>query len=165
MFLTNASLNSLNSFFLIVFLLYLLELSLSPFKSVYSMEAIMKQQKVPRIPKEKVIGKKSMKMSFNLSERVYRLFVAHLCQMKCREKGFNEGDLYFNGLIRGYFDWFDALSISRDVIDSVMLKIDRKQALKEAGEIVDAMIKKVTPLVIMPSEKDVLKFSKGEFHV
>jgi len=46
-----------------------------------------------------------------------------------------------------------------------MLKIDRKQALKEAGEIVDAMIKKVTPLVIMPSEKDVLKFSKGEFHV
>ena len=76
------------------------------------------------------------------------------------QKNLKDEAAYMEGVIRGYTDWFEALGISQEVVETISLKLNRVEAMKRAGEIVTKTLEKKHPLIIVPDSPEANEVGK-----
>lgn len=119
----------------------------------------------PSVPPTKV-EKKSDSLKFNLSMMVSSYYIAKVVNaMFAQTEGkYRDSESWFQGLLKGYDDWFSALGIDQDLFTSVLEKIDRVPLDTKAKSIFQNIVDVYNPIILIPGQKqDVTKFLKQQF--
>jgi hypothetical protein len=108
---------------------------------------ISKQYQVPPVVPEKM---------FNAGRLIFNFLVMTRLQHEFGKKN-HPLELYFDGIMRGYEDWFEALAITQDDFDRVQTKMDKREIMNEVERLYpiflkqwEDRLKQNEPLVVLP---------------
>lgn len=93
---------------------------------------------------------------FNAGKLIFNFLVLTRLQHDFAKEE-HQMELYFDGIMRGYEDWFEMLSITQDDFDRVQSKMDKKEIFDEVTRIKpkfkeqwEKRMKQNAPLVVLP---------------
>ena len=104
----------------------------------------------PGVPPTLVRKEKPEVIKFNLSMLVGNYYIAkRIIAMAERDREKVVKD-WTSGLLRGYDDWFDQISLKQDKFNEVLSKLDRGMLEESVKKTYDHLKRSEHPLIILP---------------